>query len=183
MQKLVFSMMMCLVAMMAQAQVLNKQTVSNAYNNAVHQNECEFAYNADYDGDAITTLYVYQKKQGRRGTLTLTPTYQYQFVYDADGLLLSRTTLRWHEGEWHRAGRLDYTTDQATYSVEYSRWNPRRRQFDSHVEKMTYTLVGDSAVDNVCCYQRINGKGDYQLQWQTFVIGMPMADENYLTKK
>ena len=183
MKKLVFAMMMCLTATMAQAQVLNKQTVSKAYNDAVVENNCEFAYNAEYDGDAITTLYVYQKNTSRHGAVSLTPTHQYQYAYDACGRLLSRTTLRWHNGEWLTTGRLDYTTDLTTYSVEYSRWNPRRQQFDQPAEKMTYTLLRDSAVDHVCCYQRPKGKGDYQLLWQTFIIGLPLADDNYLTQK
>ncbi len=147
------------------------------------QNECMFAYNAEYDGDALTTLYVYQKKTSRRGIVTLTPTRQYQYAYDADGRLLSRTSLCWHRGEWLTMGRLDYTTGLTTYSVEYSRWNPRSQQFDQPAEKMTYTLIGDSLVDHVCCYQRPKGKGDYQLLWQTYVIGLPEADDNYLTQE
>lgn len=183
MKKLVFAMMMCLTATMAQAQVLNKQTVSKAYDDAVMQNECEFAYNAEYDGDAITTLFVYKKVLGRRGAVTLTPTHQYQYAYDTDGRLLSRTTLRWHKGQWLTTGRLDYTADLATYSVEYSRWNPRSQQFDRPAEKMTYTLIGDCVVDHVYCYQRLKGHDDYQLLWQTSVIGLPLADDNYLTQE
>lgn len=183
MKKLVFAMMMCLTATMTQAQVLDEQTVSKVYDDAVMRNECEFAYDAEYDGDAITTLYVYKKKQWRRGDVTLTPTYQYQYAYDADGRLLSRTTLRWYNGEWLTMGRLDYTVALATYSVEYSRWNPRRQQFDRPAEKMTYTLIGDCAVDRVSCYQRLNDRADYQLLWQAFIVGQPMADDNYLTQK
>ena len=183
MKKLVFAMMMCLTATMAQAQVLNKQTVSKAYDDAVMQNEREFAYNAEYDGDAITTLFVYKKVLGRRGAVTLTPTHQYQYAYDADGRLLSRTTLRWHKGQWLTTGRLDYAADLATYSVEYSRWNPRSQQFDRPAEKMTYTLIGDCVVDHVYCYQRLKGHDDYQLLWQTSVIGLPLADDNYLTQE
>lgn len=183
MKKLVFAMMMCLTATVAQAQVLNKQTVSKVYNDAVLENDCGLAYNAEHDGDAITTLYVYQKNTGRCGAVTLTPTHQYQYAYDASGRLLSRTTLRWHKGEWLTTGRLSYSADLAAYSVEYSRWNPRRQQFDLPAEKMTYTMIGDSTVDHVYCYQRPNGKGDYQLLWQTFIIGMPVADDNYLTQK
>lgn len=183
MKNFVFAMMMCLTATMVQAQVLNKQIVSKVYNKATVQNGCEFAYNAEYDGDAITTLYVYKKEQGSRGAVTLTPIHQYQYVYDASGLLLSRTSLSWYKGEWLTTGRLDYSMDLATYSVEYSRWNPRSQQFDRPVEKMTYALIGDGAVDYVCCYQRQKDTDSYQLLWKSFVIGLPEADENYLTQE
>lgn len=183
MKNLVFATMMCLTATMAQAQVLNKQTVSKVYEEAAMRNDGEFVYNAEYDGDAITTLYVYKSEVGRRGAVTLTPTHQYQYTYDADGLLLSRTTLRWYNGEWLTTGRLDYTTGLGTYSVEYCRWNPRRQQFGQSVEKMTYTLIGDSVVGHVYCYQRMKNKDDYQLLWQTSVTGLAAVDDSYLTRK
>ena len=177
------AMMMCLTSTMTWAQVLNKQTVSKVYNDAVLGNDCDFAYNAEYDGDAITTLYVYKKKRERCGVVTLTPTHQYRYVYDATGRLLSRTTLRWRYGEWLTTGRLDFAVGHGTYSVEYSRWNPNSWHFDQPVAKMTYALLGDSLVDQVYCYQRPTGKGNYQLLWQSVVMGLPVADNNCLTQK
>ena len=182
MKKLVFATILCLTAMAAQAQIITKDIVAKLYEDAVTNEQSEFAYNAEYEGDAISTLYVYNKV-GRKKNLELRPVFMYQYNYDADGLLLCRTKYGWNRrtGDWQCLGRLDFSYVADSYNVEYSRWNVKLAQFDDPVDKMTYTMLPNASVNHVYCYHRDRAADDFRLCSQIAVDVLPFFPDNYLT--
>ena len=65
---------MCVAAMSAKAQVITSETVNHIYSEAVSDKaNSDFCFNAERTGNDITTMYVYQKTQDRKGNVTLTP--------------------------------------------------------------------------------------------------------------
>ena len=91
MKKLVFATMMCVAAMSAKAQVLTSETVKNVYEVVSNNSNSKFAYNADFTGNDITTMYVYQKS-GDSKNVQLTPYRKHDYTYAADGMLTSKVT-------------------------------------------------------------------------------------------
>jgi hypothetical protein len=83
MKQLVFAAMMCVSAMSAKAQVLTSETVKNSYETVINLPESDFAYNADYTGDDITTMYVYQRNDEGKDIL-LTPYRKHEYTYATD---------------------------------------------------------------------------------------------------
>ena len=184
MKKLFFATVMCLATLATKAQVLTAETISDVYEQAMNGTEGDFAYNVERNADGrIATAFVYERRWGRRGAVSLKPRYQYDYAYDADGLLLSRTTRRWHQGQWVCTGRLDYTTTTGAYSVEYSRWNPRKGSFDEPLDKTTYTLLPDTSVNHVYTYHRAAGSQPYQLAWLVAVNNLPLLRDELLTQQ
>lgn len=146
MKKLFIAAMMCLMGVIAQAQVITSETINNLYLSSIVESGNKFAYNAESDDDNnITTMYVYRKIAQPKGEVSLEPVCRYQYEYAADGLLKSRTKCEWKNGEWQCTGRLDYTLMADLYTVEYSRWNAKTGTFDEAVDKMSYTLYADSS--------------------------------------
>ena len=74
------------------------------------------------------------------------PICGYQYAYTADGLLSSRTKSVWRKGGWQQFGRHDYTLAENTYTVEFSRWNRKKSDYDLPVGRMTYTLLPDESI-------------------------------------
>lgn len=181
MKKFVFATILCLTAMAAQAQIITKDIVAKQYEDAVTSQQSEFAYNAEYEDGAITTLYVYNKVE-RKKNLELRPVFMYQYNYDAAGLLLCRTKYGWNHrmGDWQCLGRLDFSYAADSYNVEYSRWNAKNAQFDNPVDKMTYTLLPDASVNHVYCYHRDHASDDLRLCSQMTVDVLPFFPDDYL---
>ena len=187
MKKLMICSMMCLMAIAAEAQVLTSQTVRQLYENAAMQTNVSddgnylFIYNADFDGDAVKTQYIYRQKRNGKGRMV--PVVRYSYQYGDDGLLLSRITHRWHEGEWLCMGRHDYRLQDDSYTMEYSRWNVFRGRYDKPCEKTVLALLPDQTVSDVYSYQRRGGSAAYQLTGHFPVISQSHGTEYYLTQK
>ena len=141
MKHLVLAILMCIAALGAKAQVLTSETVKNGYETAVNMLESDFCFNADYTGDDITTMYVYQKNVDRKNIL-LTPHRKYDYTYAADGTLTSKVTSQWDgmNYRWNIVSRHDYNLTSDTYSIEYSLYNKKTNSFEQPVDKMNYTL-------------------------------------------
>ena len=187
MKKLMICSMMCLMAIAAEAQVLTSQTVRQCYEKAAAQANASdddnylFIFNADFDGDAVKTQYVYKQKRCGKGTTV--PVMRYNYQYGADGLLLSRITYRWHEGEWICMGRHDYLLQDDCYVMEYSRWNVFRERYDNPCEKTVFALLPDQTVCDIYSYQRSGNSAPYQLTEHYSAIPQSRGVEYYLTQK
>ena len=159
MKQLVFAAMMCVAAMSAKAQVLTSvltsETVKNSYDTVINLPESDFAYNADYTEDDITTMYVYQKSVDGKD-FKLTPYRKYEYTYAPDGTLTSKVSSQWDDMNmrWAIASRHDYTLNNDTYSIEYSHYNKQSDSFEQPVDKMIYSLQPYSDVHNISHYRR-----------------------------
>ena len=148
MKKLAFAILMCVAAMSAKAQVLTSKTVNNVYETVSNQTEGNFVFNAERNGNDITTMYVYQKA-GSKGNVSLTPHMKYEYQYTTDGTLASRVSYRWIDDEWKCMGRHDYNLVFGKYIAEYSRYNNTLGTFDQPIDKMVYSLMPDDSVNYV----------------------------------
>jgi hypothetical protein len=174
MKKLVFATMMCIAAMSAKAQVLTSETVKHVYEEVSHKADSKFAFNADFTGQDITTMYVYRMNGGGRDMLTLKPHMKYDYTYAADGTLTSKITYHWDDcmNSWKSTARYDYTLADGEYYVEYSRYNPTAKCFDQPVDKMVYSLM---PYDNyVSSYHRNDTSIEYQLISELQVLDTPV---------
>ena len=181
MKKLVLATLMCLASLSLQAQVITSATVARTYDQLTLLNESEFAYSADYSGDTLTTMYVYTRLQDRRGVTTLKPYRMHRYVYDADGMLLSRTIHAWHHNAWQPVGQLSYSRQACSYQVAYSRWNARSARFDAPIDMMTYTLLSDAVVNDICCYHRNRPADAFPLAFRVFVDQLPFYPDSLAT--
>ena len=165
--------MMCLTALTTEAQVITRETINSVYESAVANEDGEFVYDADFQDGAITTLYVYRKHTNRRGDMTLQPAVKHQYDYDNEGRLLCRTTMQWHEGQWLPERRLDYQFTPGAYTVSCSLWNSTTTSFDQPCDKMTYTLLTDTTVNNIFSYHRERPTDTFQLTGMMVVDTQP----------
>ena len=175
MKQLVFAAMMCVAAMSAKAQVLTSETVKNSYETVINLPESDFAYNADYTGDDITTMYVYQKSVDGKD-FKLTPYRKYEYTYAPDGTLTSKVSSQWDDMNmrWAIASRHDYTLNNDTYGIEYSHYNKQSDSFEQPVDKMVYSLQPYSDVHNISHYRRQDTSTPYQLISEIQVNEMPL---------
>ncbi len=184
MKKLFIAAMMCLMGVIAQAQVITSDVINALYGSATTNSESRFAYNADFDDqDNIVRMYVYNRSELDNGDVVLKPACQYEYDYGGDGVLQSRTKYVWDEVEWQCAERLVFSLIADLYSVEYSRWNQEAGAFDEAVEKMSYTLHPDSSVHEVCRYLREQKGSPYQLSWHVSVTDHDSFFDDFLTER
>ena len=176
MKKLVVSLLMCLAAISMQAQVLTSKTVNDIFDEVSTIGEPGFAYNADYAADGtIETMYVYQRRND-----TLKPFRQYRYAYSPDGLLLTRTILRWHNGKWVNVARLDYSLQNHHYTVDYSRYSHRNHSFDAPIDRMVYKLQPDDQAVCVTFFHRERSTADFQLTAHVDICPSAPADGRLL---
>ena len=175
MKKVFFSILMCVVAMSAKAQVLTSETVNNVYEEVTNKTDGDFAFKAEWTGKDITTMYVY-KKNDKKGKVTLKKHAKYEYQYGADGILNSQVIYRWIEGQsnWICAARYDYKLGNGSYSTEYSRYNHADNCFDQPVDKMVYSLIPGNSVNYVSHYHRSQPTARFELVSETSVTAMPM---------
>ena len=172
MKKLAFAILMCVAAMSAKAQVLTSKTVNNVYETVSNQTEGNFVYNAERNGNDITTMYVYQKA-GSKSNVSLTPHMKYEYQYTTDGTLASRVSYRWIDDEWKCMGRHDYNLVFGKYIAEYSRYNNTLGTFDQPIDKMVYSLMPDDSVNYVSNYHRDRPTSDFRLVSEAAIVGLP----------
>lgn len=184
MKKLMICSMMCLMTLVAKAQVQTSATVQKVYESVTTEEDNGFAYNAECDSDGrIISMEVYRKKPQRKGGVTLAPVCRYLFAYTSDGLLSSRIKYVWRSKTWRCFARHDYTLTDHLYSVDYSRWNRKKNAFGDITGKMTYTLLPDDTVETIACYYRHHKNAPLELAWQTEVVSEFVGQDYYLTKK
>ena len=157
--------------MSAKAQVITSETVNNTYEEVSGQTDGRFAYNAEWTGNDITTMYVYEKASTPKGLLNLKPHLKYAYSYAADGMLTSRVAYRWNDslGDWVCTARYDFTSANGNYRAEYSRYNHETECFDQPVDRMDYSLMPDDSIDYVSCYHRDRQSPFFQLVSETTV--------------
>ena len=177
MKKFAIAIMMCVAAMSAKAQVITSETVNNVYEEVSNKPNSEFAFNAEFTGKDITTMYVYKKSNGAKDMQPLKPHLKYEYAYAADGTLTSKVTYHWNDSQnnWDCESRYNYTLINDQYSVEFSRYNPIAHTFDQPIDKMVYQLFPFDSVENVSYYRRDLSSPSYQLISQAHV-----TDQNRL---
>ena len=181
MKKLFFASLACLMALTAQAQVMTSATIDKVYKDAALSNAGEFAYNVERQKDgAISAMYVYRQESSR-----LLPAYRYEYAYDEQGNLTSRVSYCWVEAlhDWACTGRLDYSLQSDSYTVEYSRWNARTTRFDRACDRMTYSLLTEDSINHVCCYHRDRGTAPFELVSESRVTVLPFYQDGLLTQQ
>lgn len=184
MKKLFIAAMMCLMGVIAQAQVITSETINAHYLSAIKGSQRSFAYNAENDDDGnITTKYVYKKRVQNNGDLLLEPVCSYHYEYAPDGVLTSRTMYLWTIDGWECVRKLDFTLIADLYTVECSRWNEETGTFDEPVEKISYTLHPDSSVHEVCRYLREQKGSPFQLSWHFSVSSDDAFLDDFLTER
>ncbi len=182
MKKLFVCSMMCLMALASEAQVITSATINKVYEEVSADNSNEFVYNAEYDDNGcIIAQDVYRNVPRGKGDLNLIPTLRYHYAYHADGTLASRTKFEWRGGKWQCYGKLDYTLSDGRYTVEYSRWNRKKSDFDLPCGQMTYTLLANDEVTSVACYYRHHKNSPLELAWTTTVEHQPVDIDYYLS--
>ena len=176
MKQLLIAILMCITAIAGKAQVLTSETVKNGYETVVNMPESDFAFNADYTGDDIATMYVYEKIVDRKDMVLLTPHRKYEYTYSADGMLTSKVTFQWDDMNyrWTIASRHDYILNNDTYSIEYSHYNKNANSFEQPVDKMVYTLQPYSDIHNISHYRRQDSSTPYQLISEIQVTETPL---------
>ena len=177
MKELLFAIIIAIAsALSANAQVLTSKTINNVYEEVSHQPKSHFAFNAEWKGNDIITMFVYKKDSDRNGMLTLKPHMKYEYAYAADGTLTTRVAYRWTDSRnnWTCMGRHDYTLTDDIYYAEYSRYNHATNSFDQPVEKMVYTLTPYGGTDYVSYYQRDLPSAPYQLVSATVITNQPL---------
>ena len=181
MKKLVFATLMCVAAVSANAQVLTSETVNSVYDQVSTQANSDFVYNAEWTGKDITTMYVYQKAQGKKGDITLKPHLKYEYSYGTEGLLTSRVTYRWNSRlhDWTITARRDYTLANGRYIADYSRYNHKTVSFEQPMDRMVYTLELTDSVNYISFYHRNHPTDSFLLVSETVVQGLPL----FLAKK
>ncbi len=184
MKQLVLISMMCLSTMFAKAQVMTSETISNVYSSIAAEDNDKFVYNGDYDDKGnMTEMTVYQKESNRSGQETMKPVCHYEYKYTADGLLESRIKYVWKKNQWQCIGRHDYSLDGNIYTAAYSRWNKKSSDFDTAVEKITYSLMPDNSISQISYYQCKRQHDTLQLAWQMPVINSMNNAAYDLTQK
>jgi hypothetical protein len=174
--------MMCLMAMASEAQVITSATVNKVYEEVSADASNGFVYNAEYDDNGcIIAQDVYRNVPCGKSDLNLIPTLRYHYAYHADGTLASRTKYEWRGGKWQCYGKLDYTLSDGRYTVEYSRWNRKKSDFDLPCGQMTYTLLANDEVTSVACYYRHHKNSPLELAWTTTVEHQPVDIDYYLS--
>jgi len=176
MKKYLFLCMMCLATMSSQSQVLTSETIVKLYEKVTTGSDNGLVYNADWHNGAIDTLWVYETSSCGKDFDVLKPYYKYSYSYDDNGLLTSRTTYRWHEGEWHTTCRYNYNHAPHCYTVEYSRYNHRKNTFREPADKMLFWLLANDQVSSVDFYHRNHWSEPYELVSQTEMITDEMND-------
>lgn len=170
MKKLLISSMLCLMTIASEAQVMTAATVNKVYNKAIADCKNEFFYNTELDdNNQITAMYVYKNKGKNKDNASLRPFCLYRYEYTADGLLTKRTMYVWRHNNWHCKGCHQYSLDNATYQIAYSRWNKKKGDFNEPMGKMTYQLLPDETVNSIACYQRHRENAPMKLEWQVSV--------------
>ncbi|MCR4602074.1 MAG: DUF3836 domain-containing protein [Prevotella sp.] len=169
MKKILFLCMTCLATMSIQSQVLTSETIVKLYETVTTAVDSGLMYNADWHDGTIDTLWVYQTTTCGKGVSVLNPYYKYGYSYDGNGLLTSRITYRWHEGQWLTTCRYDYRYKPQCYTVEYCRYNHRTNTFREAADKMTFWLQDDQ-VSSVGLYHRNQLSEPYELVSQTMVV-------------
>lgn len=183
MKKLLISSMLCLMTIASEAQVMTASVVNKSYEKAVMDQDNELVYNSERDeNNQITAMYVFKNKGTGKQNASLKPFYLYRYEYSADGLLTKRTTFVWHRNKWRCIGCHQYSLDNTTYQIAYSRWNKKKGDFNEPVGKMTYQLLPDETVNSIACYQRHRDKAPMKLEWKVSVEGQPMDTGSYLTQ-
>ena len=173
---------MCLMAMASEAQVITSATVNKVYEEVSADTSNGFVYNAEYDDNGcIIAQDVYRNVPCGKSDLNLIPTLRYHYAYHADGTLASRTKYEWRGGKWQCYGKLDYTLSDGRYTVEYSRWNRKKSDFDLPCGQMTYTLLANDEVTSVACYYRHHKNSPLELAWTTTVEHQPADIDYYLS--
>ena len=165
MKNFVFATLMCVAAISAKAQVITSEIVNHTYETVTNQTDGKYVYNAEREGNDITTMYVYKVVVNSKDMVLLTPYLKYDYTYTPDGLLTSREVSRWmvEKDDWMRTSRFDYALTNDSYSTAYSRFNYWTNSFDQPIEKMEYSLVPDENVNVVNYYHRKNPSSDFQL--------------------
>ena len=182
MKKFMIFSMMCLMALTSKAQVLTSATVNKVYEGVAMDSDSEFVYNAEYDGNGnITTMYVYQKRTRHKGSVDLEPLCRYQYAYTKEGLLSSRIKSVWRRGDWRQFGRHTYTLTADTYTVEFSRWNKKKADYDLPLGKMTYSLLPDESIGSIACYYRHHKNTPLELEWEAVMECRPISMDYDLT--
>ena len=159
MKKLAILSLMCLTSILMQAQVLTSKTISSIYDKVTTDGDPAFAYNADFAADGtIEAMYVYQRRKD-----ILKPLYQYQYTYTDEGLLQSRTTLCWRNGQWRTVYKLDYSLLADSYTVDYSRYSRRAHSFEAPVDRMVFQLLPNEQTSCVSFLHREPGNADFHI--------------------
>jgi hypothetical protein len=156
MKKLFFAIMMCIASVTANAQVLTAETVNDVYEKSVRETKGDFAYNAEWTENKITTMYIYKKRYSDNGELILRPHLKYDYSYAADGTLTSRVASRWTgcQDNWDCIARYDYNLSDDKYTIEYSRYNPVSGKFEQPFEMMVNILTPTNDINYISYYQR-----------------------------
>lgn len=91
------------------------------------------------------------------------PQLKTQHEYDTAGRPMTRTTYAWNGEEWQPALRWEYHYTTTGYTVELSRWNPRRHCFDEATHKTVYIFTPDATAAYVTTYARRNAHSAFEL--------------------
>lgn len=88
---------------------------------------------------------------------------QHSYEYDAEGRITNRTAYAWNGEDWQPALQWTYSYNDNGYTVEFSRYDCRRRRFSEPTDKVVYFFTPDSSAAFVTTYQRKEPTAPYQI--------------------
>ena len=88
---------------------------------------------------------------------------QHRYGYDAEGRITTRTAYAWNGEEWQPALQWNYSYNDNGYTVEFSRYDCRRRRFSEPTDKVVYFFTPDSSAAFVTTYQRQEPTAPFQI--------------------
>jgi len=141
----------------------------------------DYAYNVKNENNVVTEQVVYKVDESGK---YLTNHIKYDFSYDSQNRLSTKTTLRWNSRseKWENSSQLSYTYNNDDCIVEYARWNKKTKDFSEVSEKVVYAY---NKLEEVTGYQafKINEKTNEWYQVMNHEINIPQTDLYWLAQK
>ncbi|NDV57691.1 DUF3836 domain-containing protein [Bacteroides sp. 519] len=133
-----------------------------------------YVYNVKNTNEAVTEQTVYKVDESGK---YLTNHIKYDYSYDNENRLNTKTTLRWNDvnQKWENSSQLIYTYNESNCIVEYARWNKNTNSFSEVTEKVVYAC---NKLQEVTGYQsfKINEKTNEWHLVMNHEINIPQTD-------
>ncbi len=118
--------------------VMSAAVLMAGFTTAAAQND--FYTNVHMDGQNASERTIY-KYDGY-----LTPHLKYDYTYNADNKMSSRTAYLWLDAhnEWIPYYRIDYTYENGKVNMKYGVWDAMSGNFSKYKEHASYEATGDN---------------------------------------
>lgn len=90
---------------------------------------------------------------------------RYEFTYDAENRMLSKTASKWNSAkeEWMPYFKMTYNYEGTEIIMSYGRWNASHKAFDKDIQKSIYEMNSQNMPVACRSYQKAEDKPDWTL--------------------